>query len=100
MSRPLHRLRFPPGIAATIAALHPHLKHRVRAALAGIFPDPRAGKPLREDLAGLWNYPVGQARIVYRIAAGRIVELVAAGPRETIYRTTYRLLKRGPDKGP
>ncbi|MGH8553960.1 MAG: hypothetical protein ACREUD_00005 [Gammaproteobacteria bacterium] len=35
-------------------------------------------------------------RIVYRFAAGRVVELVAIGSRERIYEETYRLITKKP----
>jgi mRNA interferase RelE/StbE len=74
--------------------LHPALKRQVRAALAQIVANPGAGKPLIRELTGLWSFRVGRWRIVYRIAADRIVELVAVGPRRTIYELTLRLISR------
>lgn len=40
------------------------------------------------------NYRVGRSRIVYRLADERTIEIVAIGPRRTIYEETYRLLRR------
>jgi len=37
---------------------------------------------------------VGRFRIIYRVAARRVIELIAIGPRRTIYEETLRLLRR------
>ena len=91
-------LRMPAQVAKSIRGLHPQIKRKVRAALEVIIGDPRAGKALKADLAGLWSFRVGKLRIVYRLnerpAAGRCVELNACGPRERIYEETYRLIRR------
>jgi len=36
---------------------------------------------------------IGPFRIIYKVASKRVVEIVAIGPRKTIYEETYRLLK-------
>lgn len=89
-----YALRVPAPVANLIRGLHPRLKRKLRAALEVIAADPRGGKALKDELAGLWSFRVGKFRIVYRIAAGRCVELVACGPRERIYEETYRLVAR------
>ena len=66
------------------------LKRKVRAALQALLEDPCAGKALRNELQGLRSYRVGRFRIIYRI--GRDLELVAFGPRDSIYVETYRQL--------
>ena len=88
------RLRIPDAAARTIRGLHPELKRKIRVGLDALLADPHAGKPLQRDLAGLWTFRVGRLRIVYRIAPGRVVELVAVGPRSTIYEETYRLIRK------
>ncbi|MEK7437757.1 MAG: type II toxin-antitoxin system RelE/ParE family toxin [Pseudomonadota bacterium] len=92
--RVLYALRVPAHVADLIRGLHPQLKRKLRAAIETIAAAPRGGKALKDDLAGLWSFRVGKFRIVYRIAAGRCVELVACGPRERIYEETYRLIMR------
>lgn len=92
--RPLYALRVPAHVAELIRGLHPTLKRKLRAALETIAADPRAGKGLKDDLSGLWSFRAGRFRIIYRIGAGRRVELVACGPRERIYEETYRLIVR------
>jgi hypothetical protein len=37
---------------------------------------------------------VGRFRVIYRIGAGRAMDLIAFGPRERIYEETFRLIKR------
>ena len=87
---PSRRLRIPHEVAALIRGLHPVLKRKVRAALQAILEEPYAGKALRNELRELRSYRVGRFRIIYRL--GGDVELVAFGPRESIYLETYRQL--------
>lgn len=63
-----------------------------------ILADPHSGKTLREELSGLRSFRVGRFRIIYRIAAGQEIEIVAVGPRESIYRETYLLLRKDQEK--
>ena len=85
---PPRRVRVPHEVAALVRGLHPALKRKVRAALQAILDDPYAGKALRNELQGLRSYRVGRFRIIYRLR--RDVELVAIGPRDSIYVETYR----------
>ena len=94
MKRPIHQLSVPPDVARLIQNLHPDLKRKVRDALAQLLADPYSGKALKDDLEGLRSFRVGRFRIVYRIAAGKRVELVAVGPRAVIYEETYRRVTR------
>jgi mRNA interferase RelE/StbE len=93
MERPC-RLRVPGHIEELIRGLHPELKRKVRAALDVIRADPSAGKELRDDLAGLQSFRLSRFRIVYRFGPRRLIELVAIGPRRSIYEETLRLLRR------
>ena len=85
---PPRRLRVPHEVAALVRGLHPALKRKVRAALQAILDAPHSGKALRNELRGLRSYRVGRFRIIYRLR--RDVELVAIGPRDSIYVETYR----------
>lgn len=92
---PRYRLRIPGHLVELIRGLHPGIKRKVRAALRSILDNPAAGKPLRAELEGLRSYRVGRLRIVHRRSVtGRIVELVAVGPRDGIYSETLRLIRR------
>ena len=94
----MRRLEVPHDIAALIRGLHPDLKRKVRSALTHILDDPALGKLLREELAGLRSYRVGRFRIVYRVTDSTI-EIVAVGPRRTIYEETWRRVrKRSPSR--
>jgi mRNA interferase RelE/StbE len=90
-----YRLRAPGRIEAFVRGLHPELRRKVRAGLDVIRTDPSVGKELRDELAGLRSLRVERFRIVYRIAPRRLIDLVAVGPRRTIYQETLRLLRRG-----
>lgn len=73
--------------------LAPEPKRKVRAALAALQHDPNLGEPLERELTGLRRVRVGQLRIVYRVTAAG-VEVVAVGPRRSIYTTLEREARR------
>ena len=96
MSR-LRRLRVPDDVAELVRTLHPVLKAKIKAGLDEIRREPESGKPLREELIGLQSFRVGRFRIIYREASAGTLDIVAIGPRRTIYQETYRLLSRPKD---
>jgi mRNA interferase RelE/StbE len=89
-----YRLRVPGRVEELVRHLHPDLKRKVRAGLDLIRTDLAVGKELHDELAGLRSLPVGRFRIVYRVGARRLIDLVAIGPRRTIYQETLRQLRR------
>jgi mRNA interferase RelE/StbE len=89
----MRRLRIPDDVAALIRGLHPELKRKVRSALDNVLAGPTLGTALRDELRGLRSCRIGRLRIVYR-TAGPVVELVAVGPRATIYEETWRRVRR------
>ena len=93
MKQPLHRLRVPDEVAELVRGMHPNLKRKTRASLKTILADPSSGKVLKNELAGLRSFRVGNVRIIDRVMRN-IIEIVAIGPRQRIYEETYRLLKR------
>ncbi len=88
------RLRVPHDVAGLIRRMHPHLKRKIKASLQMILADPGLGKALKDELFGLRSFRVSKFRIIYRIARGGRIEIVAIGSREKIYEETYRLLKK------
>ena len=94
MKRPVHQLRVPADVARLIQNLPPGLKRKVRNALEQILADPHSGKARKDELQGLRSFRVGRFRIIYRIATGRRIDLVAVGPRAVIYEETYRRITR------
>lgn len=92
---PPRRLRVPHDVAELLRRLHPSLKQKIKGALRSIQADPTAGKALRGELAGLRTWRVSRFRIVYRLADESTLEIVAVGPRKTIYEETFRLLNQG-----
>jgi mRNA-degrading endonuclease RelE of RelBE toxin-antitoxin system len=86
-------LKIPPPLREFIQHLHPHLKRKIRAALTDILVDPACGKPLKEELSGYWSLRVGRLRVIYR-PDQEGVEIVALGPRRTIYADAARQLLR------
>jgi mRNA-degrading endonuclease RelE of RelBE toxin-antitoxin system len=81
-------------VSAFIRTLHPIQKKRVHAALHEIRADPDSGKALQDDLAGYRSLRIGKFRIVYRRGARKEIEIVAVGPRRTIYEETVRLIAK------
>ena len=81
-------------IAHLIRGIHPHLKKKIRSALTIIAKNPAIGKSLRDELTGLKSYRISTFRIIYRVSFRQCIELIAVGPRKTIYEETYRLIKK------
>lgn len=94
MSKTALRFRVPAEVARLVAGLHPDLKKKLRAALERIARDPREGKALQGELAGLRSLRVARFRVVYRMPVRSAIELVAIGPRDRIYEETLRLVGR------
>ena len=94
MASPVYRLRVPDETAGLVRNLHPHLKKKIKASLQEILSNPHSGKALKNELKGLMSFRVSTFRIVYRIASGQVIEIVAIGPRKKIYEETYRLIKK------
>jgi mRNA interferase RelE/StbE len=94
-----YRLRVPDEIADFLRSLHPEIKRKATAVLDIITSDPDAGKSLHDELKGLKSFRIGRFRIIYRVGSKRIIEIVAIGPRKTVYQETYRLLKKTPSNG-
>jgi len=88
------KLKVPVDIVALIRGCHPKLKRKIRAGLQHIAIEPESGKSLKDELEGLKSYRVSRFRIIYRIASKKIIEIVAIGPRKTIYEETYRIIKK------
>ena len=90
-------LKVPLEVRNLIRRLHPEVKRKVRAALTDILDDPACGKALKEELQGYWSLRVGRSRIIYRpVESG--VEIVAIGPRESVYEDTARQILRDQEK--
>ncbi len=90
-----YRLRVPRSVAELVRGLHPQLKAGVRAALKMTIDDPYCGKPLKDELDGLRSLRVKRFRIVYRlVAVEKEIQIVAIGPRRSIYEETYRIISK------
>ena len=99
MTPPVYKLRVPAGVAGLIRGMHPGLKRKIKASLKTILNDPGRGKALKNELAGLKSFRASRFRIIYRVAGGNTIEVVAVGPRKSIYEETFRFL-RGKDRKP
>jgi mRNA-degrading endonuclease RelE of RelBE toxin-antitoxin system len=92
--RSRNKLKAPEEIVSLIRGSHPQIKRKIKAALRNILDDPGQGNFLREELAGLRAYKVGRFRIIYRESSEHYIEIVAIGPRKTIYEETYKIIKK------
>ena len=91
----MYKLRVRDDLLELIRGLHPELKSKLRRALHAVVSNPHCGKSLRDELTGFRSYRVSHLRVIYRIAPrGRIIDVVAIGPRARIYDDTLRLLER------
>ncbi|MFA4919316.1 MAG: type II toxin-antitoxin system RelE/ParE family toxin [Thermodesulfovibrionales bacterium] len=91
----IRRLKVSDETAALVRTLHPDIKRKIKAALQTVLNDPQSGKALKDELKGLQSFKVGKFRVVYKTAKDRgVIEVVAIGPRKTIYEETLRLLQR------
>ena len=82
------KLRVPDEIVALIRGCHPKLKRKIRAGLRQIVTEPESDKSLKDELEGLKSYRISRFRIIYRISSKQIIDIVAVGPRKTIYEET------------
>jgi mRNA interferase RelE/StbE len=87
-----YKLKMPDEIRELIRYLHPAMKQKVRVALAEILANPGCGKTLRGELQGIRSFRVSKFRLVYR-AVAQVIEVIALGPRRSIYEETLRLLQ-------
>lgn len=88
------KLRVPDDIVEFIRGCHPQLKRKIRAGLRHIASEPETGKSLKDELTGFKSYRISRFRIMYRVSPKQTIEIVAIGPRKTIYEETYRLIKK------
>jgi mRNA interferase RelE/StbE len=91
----IRRLKMSDETAELVRTLHPDLKRKIKAAFQAVLNDPRSGKALKDELEGLQSFKVGRFRVIYKTATVKgIVEVVAVGPRKSIYEETLRLLQK------
>ena len=81
---PRYRVETPKSVRDSIVHLPPHLKRRVKEAFRAVASNPHQAKLLKDELIGLRSYRVGRNRLILRIVDA-VVEIVAFGPRSTIY---------------
>ncbi len=94
MEQKRYKLRIPDDVVALLRGLHPQLKKKMRTALQTLCAVPHSGKALKDELEGLRSFRVGRLRIIYRVGLKKEVEVVAIGPRKSIYEETFKLLRK------
>jgi mRNA-degrading endonuclease RelE of RelBE toxin-antitoxin system len=88
------KLRVPEELVKLIRGCHPQLKRKIRAGLRHIMAEPESGKWLKDELEGMQSYRISRFRIIYRRSSQKIIDIVAIGPRKTIYEETYRIIRK------
>lgn len=94
MKRTAYKLKIPDYIVNIIRGIHPNLKKKIKASLQIILSDPFSGKSLKEKLEGLKSCRVSKFRIIYRISKRKKIDVVAVGPRKSIYEETFKIITR------
>lgn len=89
----MRRLKADLEVVRFLRTLPPSIKQKVRGGLDALLRTPHEGKPLKAELLGLWSLRVGRFRIIYRWHES-ILEIIAVGPRESIYPTLVERLKK------
>lgn len=90
----LKRIKIPNEVKASLAHFPPLLKQKVRYALDQLLTHPEEGKFLKAELSGLCSLRVGKFRIIYRSQETHL-EIIAIGPRSTIYEEASRSIRLG-----
>lgn len=92
-----HKLKISDQFRDLIRHLHPDLKQKVRLALSEIIENPLCGKLLQGELRGIRSFRVSKLRIIYR-PVSNVIEVIALGPRRSIYEETLRLIQKEEQK--
>ena len=71
--------------------LYPDIKRSIRKALDELSKNPYKGKPLKEELSGLWSFAVSQYRIIYQVETNAVT-VVYIAPRRDVYQYIRELL--------
>lgn len=87
-------LILPESLQELIRHLPPHLKRRIRSALEEILVQQEIGKELTQELQGFRSHKLGQIRMIYRLPTNSTLEIVAIGPRKSIYEKIALEIKR------
>ncbi len=74
-----------------VRRLHPDIKRSIREALDRLSRNPYIGKPLKEELTGLWSLPVSHHRIIYQVETNAVT-VVFIGVRRDVYQQLRELL--------
>ncbi len=92
MKPTVYKLKVPDEIVELLRNMHPYIKRKVKKALQTIITELFSGKALKDELEGLRSYRVSSLRIIYRISKGKVIDIIATGPRKNIYKETYRII--------
>jgi mRNA interferase RelE/StbE len=81
-----YRLLYHPLVSDDVGDLPENIKDRIRTAIESrLLSDPvRAGRPLRQSLAGHRKMRVGDFRVIYRVQGDTIV-ILKIGHRKDVY---------------
>ena len=92
--KPSYRVVFSESVRNAIRKFPPLPKKTLRKALKQLETDPLLREPLEREFIGLYKLTVKNYRIIYKIAKEKQeIQVVAIGPRKTIYLDLLELLK-------
>lgn len=90
-----YTVRLPPHLQNYLRKLHPDIKCKIRRVLEELERDPALGKPLKEQLEGLYSYRASGYRIVYRINRQEIwIEVLEITQRKIVYQNVLKLISQ------
>ena len=82
----IYRLDMDVEIQNLIRHFSPSLKQNLKEAFRSIARNPYSGKPLQDELKGMYSYRIRSFRIIYGFdAKHKIVHVITVGPRKTVY---------------
>ena len=88
-------LRVPDAVVSVLKKLHPVIKSHIRTGLKNVIADPYIGKALKDELSGIRSYRIKKYRIIYRVINEKqLIDIIAVGPRKTIYEETFRIISK------
>lgn len=90
------RLVITPKVQAALRTFPPQTKRYIHEAFEEIRKDPWVGKPLRDELAGLYSFRAKRFRVVYRMSQHIVtVVVIGVGHRKTIYEELSAEIRSG-----
>ncbi len=89
----MFQVKLDTSLQSLVRHLPPSLKKAVKESLRGLAKNPTLGKPLQDNLEGLYSYRIRGFRLIYSLShASRMIKVIALGPRKNIYQDVETFL--------